>query len=278
MSANPVAAPMTRRVHVFPPSKVTPSNSPLTTSGRVDMVTTLLGLVRLTAIASSASLPGATLVSMFGATAAAAGTASGVITATAASAPTRPVMTHERRTRMAPSPLSPSIRMRAAILGGLGKFHGLPRRACRRLPLERQLQLDEGPSALRIPQTKDPSVGVSDRADDGQPETSVERRTVGRRTDCRRSIGPLPLYHLKGKPRARVADPDHHVAVNPRRGERDGPARGRVPDGVVHQVVDGLADPFRIEHCGQPFLAPGVDLDPGGGRPGPVGLRTPLQE
>src|SRR5262249_12628958 len=43
---------MTRRIQVFLPSKETPSNSPLTASGRVDMVTMLDGLTALMAIAS----------------------------------------------------------------------------------------------------------------------------------------------------------------------------------------------------------------------------------
>jgi hypothetical protein len=52
------AAPITRRVHVWPSLKDTPTASPATTSGSVDIATTFEGLVGLTAIAFSASLPG----------------------------------------------------------------------------------------------------------------------------------------------------------------------------------------------------------------------------
>src|SRR5215510_239628 len=64
-------APMTRRDHVCPPSKVTPTARPATTSGKVDMATTLEGLVGLTAIASSASFPGMAVTLRFGVGAAA---------------------------------------------------------------------------------------------------------------------------------------------------------------------------------------------------------------
>src|SRR6266568_6440187 len=57
ISPSGAAVPMTWRVQVFPPLNDTPSNRPLTTSGRVDMVTMFDGLAGLTAIASSASLP-----------------------------------------------------------------------------------------------------------------------------------------------------------------------------------------------------------------------------
>jgi hypothetical protein len=67
---------MSCRVQLFPPSNDTPSNSPLTTSGSVAVVTMFDGSAGLTAIASSASLPCATLESKFcgiGETAAPAG-------------------------------------------------------------------------------------------------------------------------------------------------------------------------------------------------------------
>src|SRR6266566_4084352 len=53
---------MIRRVHVWPPSKETPSNSPLTGPGSVDIATMFDGSVGLTAMASSASLPGRALM------------------------------------------------------------------------------------------------------------------------------------------------------------------------------------------------------------------------
>src|SRR5215475_16006078 len=80
---------MTRRIQVFPPSKETPSNSPLTTSGRVDMVTMLDGLTGLMAIASSASLHGMALESKLGGAgwaAASTGRATDASTATATQA------------------------------------------------------------------------------------------------------------------------------------------------------------------------------------------------
>src|SRR5512132_4134473 len=49
---------MMRRVHVWPPSKETPTARPATTSGSVDIATTFDGSAGLTAIASSASFPG----------------------------------------------------------------------------------------------------------------------------------------------------------------------------------------------------------------------------
>src|SRR5438552_12287010 len=57
---------MTCLVQVAPPSDEMPSNSPLTTAGRVDMVTMFCGFVGLMAMASSASLPGMALASKFG--------------------------------------------------------------------------------------------------------------------------------------------------------------------------------------------------------------------
>src|SRR5215472_9272880 len=78
---------MTRRVQVFPPSNDTPSNRPLTTSGRVLMVTMFDGLTGLMAIASSASLPCMALESKFGGTdetAAPAGAVIGASNTTAA--------------------------------------------------------------------------------------------------------------------------------------------------------------------------------------------------
>src|SRR5258706_240887 len=54
---------MTRRVHVFPPSNDTHSNRPVTTSGKVAMVTIFEGATGLMAMASSASLPCITLAS-----------------------------------------------------------------------------------------------------------------------------------------------------------------------------------------------------------------------
>src|SRR6266702_3262748 len=65
MGPRGASAPMTRRVQLFPPSNDTPSNRPLGTSGRVDMVTMFEGSVGLMAIASSASLPCKTLASKF---------------------------------------------------------------------------------------------------------------------------------------------------------------------------------------------------------------------
>src|SRR5262249_23472814 len=79
---------MTWRVQVLPPSNDTPSNSPLTTSGSVDMATTFDGSVGLMAMASSASLPCIALTSKFGGigcTAAPAGTVSEPSNAIAAS-------------------------------------------------------------------------------------------------------------------------------------------------------------------------------------------------
>src|SRR5919198_388573 len=49
---------MIRRVQVWPPSNETPSNSPLTGPGSVDIATMFDGLAGLMAMASSASLPG----------------------------------------------------------------------------------------------------------------------------------------------------------------------------------------------------------------------------
>src|SRR5436190_456151 len=65
------APPITRRVHVWPSSKETPTASPATTSGSVAIATTFEGSVGLTAIASSASLPGMAVTLKFGAGAAA---------------------------------------------------------------------------------------------------------------------------------------------------------------------------------------------------------------
>src|SRR5438128_1796196 len=56
---------MTCRVHVFPPSKVTALNRPRKWPERVEIVTMFWGLVGFIAIASSAWLPGSTLVLMF---------------------------------------------------------------------------------------------------------------------------------------------------------------------------------------------------------------------
>src|SRR5213083_3562827 len=69
------AAPITRRVHVWPWLKDTPTASPATTSGSVDIATTFEGLVGLTAIAFSASLPGMAVTLMFEGAAAAANVA-----------------------------------------------------------------------------------------------------------------------------------------------------------------------------------------------------------
>src|SRR6266496_758696 len=77
---------MTRRVQLVPPSKDTPSNRPLGTSGRVDMVTISDGLAGLTAIASSASLPDMTLASKFGGTGGTAAPAGAVTDASSATA------------------------------------------------------------------------------------------------------------------------------------------------------------------------------------------------
>src|SRR5215475_4082249 len=80
---------MTRRVQLCPPSKDTPSNRPLGTSGRVDMVTMFDGLAGLMAIASSASLPCMALESKFGGTGgtgAAAGAVAGASSAMAVTA------------------------------------------------------------------------------------------------------------------------------------------------------------------------------------------------
>src|SRR3954464_15831583 len=64
---------MMRRVHVWPPSKETPTARPATTSGSVDIATTFDGLAGLTAIAFSASFPGmAVTLRLEGGTAAAA--------------------------------------------------------------------------------------------------------------------------------------------------------------------------------------------------------------
>src|SRR5438876_10906244 len=57
-SGSPAVAPITRRAQVCPPLEETPTARPATTSGSVDIATTFDGLVGLTAIASSASLPG----------------------------------------------------------------------------------------------------------------------------------------------------------------------------------------------------------------------------
>ena len=67
--------PITRRVHVWPSLKDTPTASPATTSGSVDIATTFEGLVGLTAIASSASLPGMAVTLRFEGAAAAANVA-----------------------------------------------------------------------------------------------------------------------------------------------------------------------------------------------------------
>ena len=56
---------ITRLAQVRPPLNVTFAERPETTSGNVDIVTTFAVFVGLTAIASSASLPGIALVSMF---------------------------------------------------------------------------------------------------------------------------------------------------------------------------------------------------------------------
>jgi hypothetical protein len=69
------AAPITRRDHVWPSLKDTPTASPATTSGSVDIATTFEGLVGLTAIASSASLPGMAVTLRFEGGAAAASVA-----------------------------------------------------------------------------------------------------------------------------------------------------------------------------------------------------------
>src|SRR5439155_11994118 len=69
------AAPITRRVHVWPSLKDTPTASPATTSGSVDIATTFEGLVGLTAIACSASLPGMAVTLKFEGGAAAASVA-----------------------------------------------------------------------------------------------------------------------------------------------------------------------------------------------------------
>src|SRR5437870_10944279 len=57
-SGSLVELPITCLVHVWPALKETPTARPLTTSGSVDIATTLEGLVGLTAIACSASFPG----------------------------------------------------------------------------------------------------------------------------------------------------------------------------------------------------------------------------
>src|SRR6266568_3631289 len=92
-------APMTCRVQVLPPSDDTPSNSPLGTSGNVDIVTMFDGLVGLMAIASSASLPCMTLASKFGGGlgAAAAGATMDASSATAAKAGAETVRTRDFR-------------------------------------------------------------------------------------------------------------------------------------------------------------------------------------
>src|SRR5512133_4100272 len=73
-SGSPVA-PITRRVHVWASLKDTPTARPATTSGSVDIATTFEGLVGLTAIASSASLPGMAVTLRFEGGAAAASVA-----------------------------------------------------------------------------------------------------------------------------------------------------------------------------------------------------------
>src|SRR6266566_1676860 len=69
------AAPITRRVHVWPSLTDTPTARPATTSGSVDIATTFEGFVGLTAIAFSASLPGLTVTLKFEGGAAAASVA-----------------------------------------------------------------------------------------------------------------------------------------------------------------------------------------------------------
>src|SRR6476659_45070 len=75
------AAPITRRVHVCPLSEDMPTASPATTSGSVDIATTFERLVGLTAIASSASLPGMAVTLRFEGGAAAASVAAANATA-----------------------------------------------------------------------------------------------------------------------------------------------------------------------------------------------------
>jgi hypothetical protein len=70
-----VVLPITRRAQVAPPSVETPTARPATTSGSVDIATTFEGLVGLTAIASSASLPGIAVTLKFEGGAAAASVA-----------------------------------------------------------------------------------------------------------------------------------------------------------------------------------------------------------
>src|SRR5512140_3440211 len=75
------------RVQVWPPSNVTPRNIPLAPSWMLVKTTMLLGLVGLTAMASSDSWPLRMLTSMFGG---GSGLALATLTAEAASAPIRP--------------------------------------------------------------------------------------------------------------------------------------------------------------------------------------------
>src|SRR5437762_13702277 len=63
---SPPPVPMTWRVHVLPPSNVTATAIPATTSGKVDITTTFSGFVGLMAMASSASLPLIAVASKFG--------------------------------------------------------------------------------------------------------------------------------------------------------------------------------------------------------------------
>src|SRR5437660_3334370 len=94
-SGSLVVPPITRLAQVRPPLNVTFTARPETTSGNVDIVTTFDVFVGLTAIASSASLPGIALVSKTDGSGAAA--ASPVVASAAASA--RTIIGHLDRNR-----------------------------------------------------------------------------------------------------------------------------------------------------------------------------------
>src|SRR5712692_4831843 len=57
--------PISDLVHVLPPSKVTPANIPAAGNSTLVTITMFFGLVGVTAMASSDSLPGRWLTSMF---------------------------------------------------------------------------------------------------------------------------------------------------------------------------------------------------------------------